>query len=71
MGMIAKCRIEAGDVVLLAGDPVDTLDKAEIKRLVGLGAVGDSFDSSAPLVEQVDGEDGVTQTVTKKAKKDE
>lgn len=71
MGMIAKCRIEAGDVVLLAGDPVDKLDKAEIKRLVEMGAVGNALDAAAPLVEQVDGEDGVTQTVTKKAKKDE
>ena len=71
MGMIAKCRIEAGDIVLLAGDPVDKLDKAEIKRLVEMGAVDNALDDVAPLVEQADGEEGVTQTVTKKAKKDE
>ena len=71
MGMIAKCRIEAGDIVLLAGDPVENFDKAELKRLVELGAVGNALDDAAPLVEQADGEEGVTQTVTKKAKKDE
>ena len=50
--LIAKCRIEAGDIVILAGEPVDKLDKKEIERLKGLDAIGEGgFQEPAGVTE--------------------
>ena len=53
--LIAKGRIEAGEIVLNAGDPVDKLDKKEIERLKDLVAIGEAdLESPAPLTEVSD-----------------
>ena len=53
--LIAKGRIEAGEIVLNAGDPVDKLDKKEIERLKDLGVIGETdLESPAPLTEVSD-----------------
>lgn len=51
--LVAKCRIEAGDLVILAGEPVDKLDKKEIERLKAEGCIGgpEAEELAAPLTE--------------------
>lgn len=51
--LVAKCRIEAGDLVILAGEPVDQLDKKEIERLKAEGCIGgpEAEEPAAPLTE--------------------
>ena len=51
--LVAKCRIEAGDLVILAGESVDKLDKKEIERLKAEGCIGgpEAEEPAAPLTE--------------------
>ena len=51
--LVAKCRIEAGGMIILAGEPVDQLDKKEIERLKAEGCIGgpEAEEPAAPLTE--------------------